>query len=841
MQVQPVRASVSSISGASASGTAARSSLPSANVGQTITLTGVGFLAGDQVVFEYVDLNSSAVSSSAVTPTSVASDGKSLQVVVPEWAMSGTVRLAREQVGLFLQVVPTLSYVSENSSAYHDQSLTVTGSGFIEAGTTVNFGGQTQGDNGPSSGPDVYYNGSLYNGSVTLRVPNGVPYGPITVTTFGGTSNSFPLTFTKIESVATSGTPADGSQASANAEQTITLDGTGFDKNTTLVFQAIDINGTRYEHAVKPKTVASDGTQLTVVVPDDALTGPVSIVGDRLDSPALLQIVPVVTRAFMYGVGQAQIVGLGFIEGNGSAYTFDGVSVVDTSASTGPDVYYNTYNGYLPNGLVYLAPPISGAGALTVTTAGGTSAPFVWNVIEPNLGALSDVASDPNTGALYVTDYNDNVIQRIDPDTGASIGSPLALPGGSSYGLTGLQILGQSITLAGVSVPAGSLLVTNGYANPDRVDAINPSTGAVLASLILKDNLDANAGVYDAASGKLYLLRGNANKVAVVDAQSGVTLSQFATPSGVDYWNGGLALDPTTAGLWLGSATSNVISRVSKTDGTVLQSVDLSGAGCYGDRRSVIQRGRSTARRIKLRCRLRRQPRYHCAQFALACQRITAQRDPLQDRALTMRELNNAVDVAIAHWAAAGTGSVTQPRARAGRLPHHRSAQAPISGSRRRTRCSSTATPTATAGSSTPRRETTTNSLPGGEGGALVGRSQAWGRMDLLTVVTHELGHELGQADDDVQGLMAGFLPSGTRRLPSPAVTSPSVADRGVSSSRSGLSGPTAVAVDQLFRGTRIAAAGSSQGLFISPATAGSTITRRARVVVRVDSGLPLH
>ena len=35
-----------------------------------------------------------------------------------------TVRLAREQVGLFLQVVPTLSYVPENSSAYHDQSST---------------------------------------------------------------------------------------------------------------------------------------------------------------------------------------------------------------------------------------------------------------------------------------------------------------------------------------------------------------------------------------------------------------------------------------------------------------------------------------------------------------------------------------------------------------------------------------------------------------------------------------------------------------------------------------------------------------------------------------------
>ena len=37
--------------------------------------------------------------------------------------------------------------------------------------------------------------------------------------------------------------------------------------------------------------------------------------------------------------------------------------------------------------------------------------------------------------------YNGNRIQRINPDTGAAIGSAIALPGGNSYGLTGLQVL----------------------------------------------------------------------------------------------------------------------------------------------------------------------------------------------------------------------------------------------------------------------------------------------------------------------------------------------------------------------------------------------------------------
>ena len=94
-----------------------------------------------------------------------------------------------------------------------------------------------------------------------------------------------------------------------------------------------------------------------------------------------------------------------------------------------------------------------------------------------------------------------------------------------------------------------------------------PPPAAVIATLILHDNLDANAGVFDAATGDLYLLRGSANEVAVVDPKTGLTLSQFATPASVDYSNGGLALDPSTGALWLGSAASNVIYEVASQMG----------------------------------------------------------------------------------------------------------------------------------------------------------------------------------------------------------------------------------------------------------------------------------
>ena len=68
---------------------------------------------------------------------------------------------------------------------------------------------------------------------------------------------------------------------------------------------------------------------------------PVHIV-DVLTSP-LPQIRPMATAVYMSGVAQAQIQGYGFIEGNGSVYSFNGVVVVDTCMpGAGPDAYLTT-------------------------------------------------------------------------------------------------------------------------------------------------------------------------------------------------------------------------------------------------------------------------------------------------------------------------------------------------------------------------------------------------------------------------------------------------------------------------------------------------------------------
>src|SRR5207253_4771870 len=42
----------------------------------------------------------------------------------------------------------------------------------------------------------------------------------------------------------------------------------------------------------------------------------------------------------------------------------------------------------------------------------------------------------------------------------------------------------------------------------------------------------------------------------------------------------------------------------------------------------------------------------------------------------------------------------------------------------------------------------------------------AYGKVDLLTVVAHELGHVLGYEDAGSEGLMAEYLGTGVRRVP---------------------------------------------------------------------------
>ena len=225
-----------------------------------------------------------------------------------------------------LQIVPTLVDVDQGlNDVFRGGGLRLRGTGFVEGGSTVNFGNVAVVDTSAANGPDVFAGYVFENDAMNLTVPTNAPFGPITVTTLGGTSAPYGLTLTGIVAVAGSGTPANAGVASANPGQAITLHGSGLDTTSDVVFQTIDSAGNRGERVVRPAAVNGTGTQLTVVVPVDvAVTGTVGIVGDRNNAALALQIVPLLENVDFTSIAAdgsnaaVTLRGKGFTEGAGT-------------------------------------------------------------------------------------------------------------------------------------------------------------------------------------------------------------------------------------------------------------------------------------------------------------------------------------------------------------------------------------------------------------------------------------------------------------------------------------------------------------------------------------------
>jgi hypothetical protein len=237
---------------------------------------------------------------------------------------------------------------------------------------------------------------------------------------------------------------------------------------------------------------------------------------------------------------------------------------------------------------------------VTVTTAGGTSAPMTLNEMEPADGYLRDVAMDPsNPGQVWIADNaNPAKLHLVNTSTGADIRDITLTSGvagqpdfGSTSFFGGMQIVpvtpaGQtSLTLNGVSVPAGSILLFDGQTNPDRIIAVNSTTGLIISTLILTKNYDMTGGLYDPFSGHLYITDRTTNPTSIVaiNPANGAEIagSRFNLP--VNAGEAGLALDPAGDGtFWYGSDQSNNLYHLSAT-GTVLKVDDLTLQGIVND------------------------------------------------------------------------------------------------------------------------------------------------------------------------------------------------------------------------------------------------------------------
>ena len=287
-----------------------------------------------------------------------------------------------------------------------------------------------------------------------------------------------------------------------------------------MVAQYIDGNGTVQTRLFTPGFAAADGTSATFTVPT-YFNGAFSVRVAGSTAAPLLQIVPVLTSIDVTGANATQWRGLGLVEGNGTLYTIGSGSVTDSDVSaTGVNV-----GGFfvVDNDGANVAMTAFGPGQASIRTAGGTSAPLAWNVINPALGAnLYDVAFEASSGNLLVATSTE--IKRLNAATGATLGS-FAMPGGSS-GNMGLQVVPAAFTLGSTAVPAGSLLVVNGGVSNDKIYALNATTGAVIATLDLGQNIDPVAGLYDPASGRLFLIDANPAELIEMNPANGTVVKR---------------------------------------------------------------------------------------------------------------------------------------------------------------------------------------------------------------------------------------------------------------------------------------------------------------------------
>lgn len=217
--------------------------------GDPFTLTGQGFnttLASNSVTF------AAAGSAAALTSASETS----LTGTVPNGALSGQVRV---QIGNLIALGPSFTVPPvvggrSPASGYTGATVTVTGTGFDPASTTVTF---------PKAGGGTVAStpAALAYGSFTVQVPANATTGPITVTTPGGTATS--AAFSVVPYLSSASPVAGGSGVP------VTLTGTGFGATqgtSTVTFNGLAATVSSWSNTSIAATVPAGATSGNVVV-----------------------------------------------------------------------------------------------------------------------------------------------------------------------------------------------------------------------------------------------------------------------------------------------------------------------------------------------------------------------------------------------------------------------------------------------------------------------------------------------------------------------------------------------------------------------------------------------
>ncbi|MEU8569589.1 IPT/TIG domain-containing protein [Streptomyces pathocidini] len=382
--------------------------------GNTVTITGTGFTGATAVNFGPNPATSfTIVSPTQITATAPAGTGTVNVTVTTPGGTSNAVPYTYVAAPTITSVVPNTGPLAGGNT------VTITGTGFGGA-TAVNFG------------PNPATSFTIVSPTqITATAPAGTGSVNVTVTGPGGTSNAVPYTYVAAPTI-TSISPASGPTSGGN---TVTITGTGFGGATAVTFGP---------NPATSFTVVS-ATQITAVVPAGTGTVNVTVTGPGGTSnavPYTYVAAPTITSLSpnagpLAGGNTVTITGTNFTPGATVQFGANPATSVTFVSSTQLDV-------------VVPATGAPGSVPVSVTTAGGTSAPGVFY--------------------FYVAGP---VVSSISPDEG-----PIA--GGTVVTITGTGFSGATaVTFDGI--PAVSFTVDSAT----QITAVTPGHTAGAASVIV--------------------------------------------------------------------------------------------------------------------------------------------------------------------------------------------------------------------------------------------------------------------------------------------------------------------------------------------------------------------
>ena len=198
----------------------------------------------------------------------------------------------------------------------------------------------------------------------------------------------------------------------------------------------------------------------------------------------------------------------------------------------------------------------------------------VLKQFNPGLGTLVGLSYDPGQKRVWAYGDFDAGLQSFAISGKAKLSLPRP---GEAANDADLEIAPEALTLGTTPVPAGSLLFINGESGVAEIYALDPSTGATLATLTTGFGVShVVGGAYHGKRNTFFLVQdkvpggASANTVAEINPVTGAVLNSFSIGGLFSVNYGDLDVDKATGNLFVVSSDENRIAEI-KPSGALVQ------------------------------------------------------------------------------------------------------------------------------------------------------------------------------------------------------------------------------------------------------------------------------